>query len=89
MSQHLIDEDNQLEGKRPKEGAVLKEKDTSKIVALPPNDDVKLVTASEFPSSQYGVSTRDNPVNLSDTPTEVSNTATCPEGAEPVNESVL
>ena len=89
MSQCLIDQDGQLEGAMPKGGALLKEKDTAKIVVLPPNNDVKLMSASEIPSSQYGLGTRDNPVNLSDAPTEALNTATCPEGTEPIDESAL
>ena len=89
MSQHLIDQDGQLEGAMPEGGALPKEKDTAKIVALPPNDDIKLMSASEFPGSQYGLSTQDNPINLSDAPTEVLNTATCPEGTEPIDESAL
>ena len=69
MSQHLIIEDGQLEGTMPKEGTIPEQKDTAKIVVLPPNDDIKFVSASEFPSSPYGLSTRDNPVHLSNTPT--------------------
>ena len=52
MSQHLIDEDGQLEGTTPKGGAIPKEKDTTQIVALPPNDDTTFVPTSEFPGAQ-------------------------------------
>ena len=89
MSQCLINEDGQLEGMMPKEGTILEQKDTTKIVALPPNDDVQFVSKAEFPSSQYGLGTRDNPIHLSDAPTEASNTAMCPEDMEPINESAL
>ena len=40
------------------EAAIPKQKDTTKIMALPPNDDTTFVPASEFPGAQLG--TRDN-----------------------------
>ena len=43
MSQHLIDEEGQLEGATPKGGTVPKEKDIAKVVVLPPNDDTVFV----------------------------------------------
>ena len=89
MSQRLIDEDGQLEGATPKGGTLPKEKDTAQIVALPPNDDTVFVSKSEFPGGLYGLGTRENPVNLSDAPTEASHTATCPEGAEPIDEAAM
>ena len=89
MSQCLIDEDRQLEGVTPKGGAVPKEKDTAKIMVLPPNDNTMFMLASEFPSTQHGLGTRENPVNLSDAPTEVSNTGTRPEGTDPIDESKI
>ena len=89
MSQHLIDKDGQLEGAMPKGGTLLKEKDTAQIVALPPNDDTVFMSKSEFPGGPYGPGTRENPVNLSDAPTEASHTATCPEGAEPIDEVAM
>ena len=85
MSQHLIDEDGQLEGVKPKGGTLPKEKDSTQIVALPPNDDTVFVPKSDFPSGPYGAGTQENSVNLSDAPTEVSQTAMHPEGAEPVD----
>ena len=36
-----------------------------------------------------GAGTRENPVNLSDATTEASQTVTCPEGAEPVDEAAM
>ena len=87
MSQYLIDEDGQLKGAMPKGGAIPKQKDTAKIMTLPPNDDTTFVPASEFPSTQLG--TRDNPVNLSDVPTEASQTGACPESADSVDESKI
>ena len=89
MSQCLIDEDGQLEGAMLKGGTLPKEKDTTQIVALPPNNDTVFVSKSEFPGGPYGPGTRENPVNLSDAPTEASHTATCPEGMEPINEVAM
>ena len=89
MSQCLIDEDGQLEGVTPKGGTLPKEKDTTKIVALPPNDDTMFVSKSEFSGGPYGPGTRENPINLSGAPTEALHTATCPEGMEPIDEVVM
>ena len=89
MAQHLMEEDEQQRGVVPKEGTIPKEKDAAKIVVLPPNDDTTFVPASEVPSAQYGLGTHENPVNLSDAPTEVSNTGTCPEGMDTVDESKI
>ena len=89
MTQCLIDEDGQLGAVAPKGGAIPKEKDTAKIVALPPNDDTTFVPASEFPSTQDGLGTRENPVNLSDAPTEALNMGACPEGTDPIDESKI
>ena len=47
------------------------------------------VPASEVPSAQYGLGTHKNPVNLSNAPNEVSNTGTCPEGTDTVDESKI
>ena len=79
MSQCLIDKDGQLEGVMPKGGTLPKEKDSTQIVALPPNNDTMFMPKSDFPGGPYGAGTRENPVNLSDTPTEASQTAMCPE----------
>ena len=87
MAQRLMEEDGQQGEVVPKGGAIPKEKDTTKIVVLPPNDDTTFMPASEFPSAQYGLGTHKNPVNLSDAPTEASNMETCPEGVDPVDES--
>ena len=89
MSQCLIDEDGQLEGVMLKGGTLPKEKDSAQIVALPPNNDTVCVPKPDFPGGPYGAGTRENPVNLSDSPTEASHTAMHPEGAEPVNEAVM
>ena len=45
-------------------------------LALPPNDDTVFMSKLEFPGGLYGLGTRENPINLSDTPTKVSHTAT-------------
>ena len=89
MSQCLIDEDGQLEGATPRGGSLQKQKDTAQIMVLPPNDDTMFVPTSEFPGSQYGLGTRDNPVNLSDAPTKASHTATRPESMEPIDEAAM
>ena len=89
MSQCLIDEDGQLEGATLKGGTLPKEKDTAQIMALPPNNDTVFVSKSEFPGGLYGPGTRENPVNLNDTPTEALHTAMHPEGTEPVNEAAM
>ena len=57
MAQHLIDEDGQLEGAMPKGGTLPKEKDSTQIMALLPNDDTVLVPKADFPSGPYGAGT--------------------------------
>ena len=89
MAQHLMDEDRQQGEVAPKGGAIPKEKDTAKIMVLPPNDDTTFVPASVFPSAKYGLGTHENPVNLSNAPTEVSNMGTHPEGMDPIDESKI
>ena len=89
MSQHLIDENEWLEGAMPKGGAIPKEKEITKVVALPPNKDTMFVSTTEFPSAQHGLGTHENPVKLSDTPTEASHTGTYPESAESLDEPKL
>ena len=84
MSQCLIDEDGQLEGVTPKGGTLPKDKDSTQIMALLPNDDTVFVPKSEFPGGPYGAGTQENPINLSDTPTKASHTAMRPEGTEPM-----
>ena len=73
----------------PKGGTLLKDKDTAQIMVLPPNDDTVFVSKSEFPGGPYGLGTRENPINPSDTPTEASHTATCPEGVKPIEEVAM
>ena len=89
MAQRMMEEDKQQGGVAPKEGTIPKEKDTTKIMVLPPNDDTTFVPASEVPGAQYGLGTHENPVNLSDAPTEVSNTGTRPEGTDTIDESKI
>ena len=78
MSQRLIDEDEWLEGAMPKGGTVPKEKEIAKVVALSPNEETVFVSTTEFPSAQHGLGTHENPVNLSDAPTEGLHTRTHP-----------
>ena len=89
MSQCLIQEDGQLEGVMLKGGTLLKEKDAAQIVVLPPNDDTVFMSKSEFPGGLYGPGTQENPVNLSDAPTEASQTAMHPKGVEPIDEAAM
>ena len=89
MAQCLTDEDGQLEGAMLKGGTLREEKDSAQIMALPPNDDTVFVPKADFPSGQYGAGTRENPVYLSDTTTEALQTATHPEGAEPIDEAAM
>ena len=89
MSQHLIDEDKQLEGAMPKGGTVPKEKEIAKVMALPPNNDTVFVSATEFPGTLHGLGTHENPVNLSDTSTEALHTGTCPESTDSIDESKI
>ena len=89
MAQRLIDEDGQLEGVTPKGGTLPKEKDSTQIVVLPPNDDTVFVPKADFPSGPYGAGTRENPINLSDATTEALQTATCLEGVEPIDEAAM
>ena len=89
MSQRLIDKDGQLEGVMPKGGTLPKEKDSAQIVVLPPNDNTVFMLKSEFPGGPYGPGTQENPVNLSDGPTEASHTAMPTEGVEPIDEAAM
>ena len=57
MAQCLIDEDGQLEGAMLKGGTLPKEKDSTQIVALPPNDNTMFVPKADFPSGPYGAGT--------------------------------
>ena len=88
MAQCLIDEDGQLEGAMPK-GGTLPEEDNTQIMALLRNDDTVFMPKADFPGGSYGAGTRENPVNLSDATTEASQTATHPEGAEPIDEVAM
>ena len=77
-----MEEDRQLVETVPKGGAIPKKKDVTKIVALPPNNDVTFVSASEFPGTQYETGTCENPISLRDTVTEASNTGACLYGPD-------
>ena len=86
-TQHLMDEDEQVMGSAPKEGTS-GQKDNAKIMAIPPNENTVFVPASEFPGARL-LGTTDNPVNLSDAPTEASNVGAHPQGAEAGDESKI
>ena len=51
--------------------------------------DTVFVSKSEFPGGPNGPGTRENPVNLSDAPTEALHTAMHPEGMEPIDEVAM
>ena len=57
LAQRLIDKDGQLEGAMPKGGTLPEEKDSTQIVALPPNNDTVFVPKADFPSGPYGAGT--------------------------------
>ena len=57
-------------------------------MAIPPNDNTVFVPVSEFPGT-HPLGTTNNPVNLSDAPTEASNAGACPQGAEAGDESKI
>ena len=57
-------------------------------MAIPPSDDTVFVPTSEFPGVHL-LCTADNPVNLSDAPTEASNTGARPQGVDPGDESKI
>ena len=62
MSQCLIDEDGQLEGAKPKGGTLPKEKDSTQIVVLPPNNYTMFVSKSDFPSGRMELSLKRIPL---------------------------
>ena len=61
-----MEEDGQQVLTLSKTGTTPKQKDVTQVTALPPSDDVTLVSASEFPGAQSAGSSRENPVHLSD-----------------------
>ena len=73
-------------GRHQKGGAVPKE-EIAKVMSLPPNVNTMFVSTSEFPGTLHGLGTNENPVNLSDTPTEASHTRTRPESTDSIDES--
>ena len=66
MANCLMEEDGQQVQMPPKVGTTPKQKDVAQIMALPPNDDTTLVSATEFPGGQTAGSSWENPVHLSD-----------------------
>ena len=88
MTQHLMDEDGQLMDSAPRGGTPVQKDDKVKIVVIPPNDDTVFVPTLEFPGTHL-LGTADNPVNLSDAPTEASNTGAHPQGMDPLDESKI
>ena len=72
-----MEEDGQQVLTPPKTGITPKQKDVAQVMALPPSDDITLVSASEFPGAQSAGSSHENPVHLSDA-TEASVSGLCP-----------
>ena len=66
MANHLMEEDGQQVLTLSKTGTTPKQKDVTQVTALPPSDDVTLVSASEFLGTQSAGSSRENPIHLSD-----------------------
>ena len=66
MAYRLMEEDGQQVQMLPKVGTTPKQKEVTQVVALPPNDDVTFIPASEFPGAQPPGTSRKNPVHLSD-----------------------
>ena len=77
MANHLMEEDRQQVQMLPKVGTTPKQKDVTQVMALPPSDDVTLISASEFPGTQSAGSSSENPIHLSDA-TEASILGSCP-----------
>ena len=88
MTQCLMDEDEQLRDLAPRGGTPVQKDNKAKIVVIPPNDDTIFVLASEFPGA-HPLGTADNPVNLSDAPTEASTMGTHPQGVDFGDESKI
>ena len=76
MVKHLMDED-EAEDSVPRGGAAIPKDDSIQIVGIPPNDHTILVSKSSFPGQAEStnmpvVGSADNPINLSDIPTDAS-----------------
>ena len=66
MAHRLMEEDGLQVQMPPKVGITPKQKDVAQVMALPPNDDVTLILASEFLGTQPAGSSHENPIHLSD-----------------------
>ena len=89
MANRLMEEDGQQVQMLPKAGTTPKQKDVAQVMALPPNDDITLIPASEFPGTQSAGSSHENPIHLSDT-TEVLVSGSRPmKDAETEDEAVI
>ena len=71
-----MEEDGQQVQMPPKAGTTPKQKDVAQVMALPPNDNITLILASEFLGTQSAGSSHENPVHLSDA-TEASVSGSC------------
>ena len=89
MANHLMEEDRQQVQMPPKAGTTPKQTDVTQVMALPPNDDITLIPASEFPGSQPAGSTRENPVHLSDATEALISGSHPMKDAEMENEAVV
>ena len=80
---HLMDEEEEEVCLAPKRGATIPKDDNIKIVVVPPNEDTILVPTPMFPghtapTDTLAVGSTDNPVNLSDVPTDALNAGYVP-----------
>ena len=76
MANCLMEEDRQQVQMPPKAGTTPKQKDVAQVTVLPPNDNITLISASEFPGAQSAGSSHENPVHLGDA-TEASVSGSC------------
>ena len=89
MANHLMEEDGQQVQTPPKVGTTPKQKSVTQFMALPPNDGINLISASEFLGGQTAGSSHENPVHLSDA-TDMSVLGSCPmKDAETEDEAVV
>ena len=89
MANRLMKEDGQQVQTPPKVSTTPKQKDVAQVMALPPNDDITLISASEFLGGQTASSSHENPIHLSDT-TDVSVSGSRPmKDAETEDEAVV
>ena len=88
-----MDEDER-EHSAPRGGAAIPKDGSSQIVGIPPDSDTLMIPKSSFPghdkpSSTAVLSSAENPVNLSDAPTDASTPGAHPEGTGTEDEAKI